>query len=174
MRICRPTSNSLRLPSSGSRISAGCLRPGPQRLRAPRRTRAAPRTTISTGHAPFDKVAQLAVDTLVDVYEIAHPGWLHYKAFARDGAQILLPTLGISREPAKPPLGTNETETVEALRARVLKILRGATSNPELEPGQDGDIPFRVGSSAVFVRIFGDPSFGSGRRSSAIRSGAPS
>ena len=106
---------------------------------------------------PFDKVAQLTVDTLVDVYEIAHPGWLHYKAFARDGAPILLPTLGISREPAKPPLGTDEPETVEALRARVLKIVREATSNPELKPDEEGDIPFRVGSSAVFVRIFGDP-----------------
>src|SRR5262249_24062000 len=81
----------------------------------------------------------------------------HYKAFARGGAQILLPTLGISHEPAKPPLGTNEPETLETLRARVLQIVRQATSNPELEPDQERDIPFRVGSSAVFVRIFGDP-----------------
>ena len=106
---------------------------------------------------PFDKVAQLAVDTLVDVYEIAHPGWMHYKAFARGGAQILLPTLGISREPPKAPPGADVPETVEAIRARVLKLVRGATSNPNLEPDPEGDIRFRFGSSAVFVRIFGDP-----------------
>src|SRR5215470_559829 len=36
---------------------------------------------------PFETVAQLAIDTLVDVYGIAHPGWLHYKTFARGAAR---------------------------------------------------------------------------------------
>ena len=106
---------------------------------------------------PFDTVAQLAVNTLVDVYEISHPGWMHYKAFARGGAQILLPSLGISREAPKASPRTNEPETIEAIRVRVLERVRAVTSDPKLEPDQDGDIPIRVGSSAVFVRIFGDP-----------------
>lgn len=106
---------------------------------------------------PFDKVAQVAVDTLVDVYEIAHPGWMHYKAFARGGAQILLPTLGVSCEHPTAPPREDEPETIEAVRDRVLQGIRGATANQELEPDQAGDIPVRIGSSAVFVRIFGDP-----------------
>jgi hypothetical protein len=105
---------------------------------------------------PFDTVAQVAVDTLADVYAIGHPGWMHYKAFARNGTQILLPTLGISREPPKVP-ANKKPETAEVVRARVLELLRSATSNPELEADREGDIPFRIGSSAVFVRIFDDP-----------------
>lgn len=45
----------------------------------------------------YDVLAQLAVATLRDAYEIGYPGGLQYKAFSEDGGSIRFPTLGIRR-----------------------------------------------------------------------------
>jgi len=45
-------------------------------------------------------VAFTAVRTLIEVLDIPSPGWLQYAAFDSDDHQILIPSLGLKREPA--------------------------------------------------------------------------
>jgi hypothetical protein len=46
----------------------------------------------------FKSVAQIAVQSLREVYEIKHPGELEYKAFHHNGTSIRFPTLRIRRK----------------------------------------------------------------------------
>jgi hypothetical protein len=50
--------------------------------------------------SPVDhtEIAALAVRTLLEIHDVAHPGWLEYGAFDSDDAQILLPGLGLKHE----------------------------------------------------------------------------
>jgi hypothetical protein len=106
---------------------------------------------------PYDAVARMAVRSLVGVFEIPHPGYLHYKAFDKSKRSILIPTLGLMREPPAPPRETPSAKTIEGLRDLVLKTVREASGNADLEFTEDGDIPLRFGSAAVRVRVLDDP-----------------
>jgi hypothetical protein len=99
----------------------------------------------------------MAVRSLVGVFEIPHPGYLHYKAFDKSKRSILIPTLGLMREPPAPPRETPSANTIEGLRDLVLKAVRKASGNADLEFTEDGDIPLRFGSAAVRVRVLDDP-----------------
>jgi len=48
---------------------------------------------------PIDlgEVAVTAVRTLIEVLNVAAPGWLEYRAFDSEDREILLPTLGLKR-----------------------------------------------------------------------------
>ena len=46
----------------------------------------------------FQRLVRLAVDTLRQVYHVAHPGQLQYKAFVSHGPVIRFPTLRLKRE----------------------------------------------------------------------------
>ncbi len=108
----------------------------------------------------FDDVARLAVDTLVDVLQVTHPGQLHYKAFAHGGSRILLPALGPSVQPERQQQGPSETEPPpdgDRIRSLLLDLVRRTTGDDELTLDEDGDIAIRYGSGVVFIRVFGDP-----------------
>ena len=106
---------------------------------------------------PYDAVARMAVRSLVGVFEIPHPACLHYKAFDKSERSILIPTLGLMREPPAPPRETPSATTIEGLRDLVLKAVRKASGNADLEFAEDGDLPLRFGSAAVRVRVLDDP-----------------
>jgi hypothetical protein len=107
----------------------------------------------------FDTVAQLVVDTMVEVLEVHHPGQLHYKAFARGGARILLPELGPSVKPETPqqPTEPEPPPDAERIRSLLLDLVRRVTGNKDLGLDSEGDIPIRYGSGIVLIRVFGNP-----------------
>lgn len=107
---------------------------------------------------PYRDVARLAIDTLIDVFGVVHPGRVRYEAFTRVGTPILLPALGeratyddLAHD--DPRSASTATEVAE----QVLEILREASGNPDLEPDDDGEMAIRFGSSVVFFQVFGDP-----------------
>src|ERR1039457_5449743 len=106
---------------------------------------------------PYDTVARMAVRSLVGVFEIPHPGYLMYKAFDKSKRSILIPTLGLKCEPPAPPCETPSANTTEGFRDLVLKAVRKASGNADLEFTEDGDLPLRFGSAAVRVRVLDDP-----------------
>jgi len=104
---------------------------------------------------PFAEVAELAVRTWRDVLGAVHPGRLHYRAFRVDGQRILLPTLGINPEPDDHPVG--DSSPGGDLGARVRAVLKAFLEVDELVVDDDGDIPIRHGSAAVYVRVIDEP-----------------
>jgi len=106
---------------------------------------------------PYDAVARMAVRSLVGVFEIPHPGYLHYKAFDKSKRSILIPTLGLMREEPAPPPAKPRENTVEELRTLVLKAIREGSGNAGLEFSEGGDLSQRFGSAAVFVRVLDGP-----------------
>lgn len=107
---------------------------------------------------PYQEVARLAVDTLTDVFGVAHPGHVRYEAFTRAGTPILLPALG--ERAAHDDLADDEPRPLSSaaeVAEQVLEILREASGNPDLEPDDDGEMAIRFGSSVVFFQVFGDP-----------------
>lgn len=94
---------------------------------------------------PLDEAAGLAVNTLRKVFEIPRPVGLVYHAFARTREEILLPTLGLEREPARQPL-----------EERVALALKDFLETDELVRDGDGDWPLRSGDDMVYVRVVAD------------------
>ena len=92
--------------------------------------------------------ARLAVATLRKAFEVTRPALLVYTAFSRDRREILLPTLGVARKPANPPL----SERVDA-------ALRDYLETEEIVVDDDGDRPVRCGDAMVYVRVVPDPGF---------------
>jgi hypothetical protein len=93
-------------------------------------------------------MAELAVATLRKVFEVPRPVALAYRAFSRDGAEILLPTLGIEHHKRRPPLD----DRVDAALREYLQI-------DEIIRDEEGDRPVRSGDAMVFVRVVRDPGF---------------
>jgi hypothetical protein len=101
---------------------------------------------------PCADAARMAVRTLTEVFAIQHPGYLVYKAFDKKERTILVPTLGLKREEPAPAAGKPRKETVAGLRKLVLKAIREASGNADLELDADGDVAVRFGSAVVYVR----------------------
>lgn len=113
---------------------------------------------------PFSEVAQLACDTLTTVFGVARPGFLQYSAFAADGTMILLPGLGLAREPdayevkedaveARMPIAP---QSPDELRELLTATIRAITGKDEIITDDDGDIPITFGSTVLFVRVMQD------------------
>jgi hypothetical protein len=98
--------------------------------------------------APATDMAGLAVATLRKVFEVPRPVALVYRAFSRDGEEILLPTLGIEHHKRRPPLD----DRVDAALQEHLEV-------DEVTRDEDGDRPVRSGEAMVFVRVVRDPGF---------------
>ena len=99
----------------------------------------------------WGEAAELAVGTLSKAFDVALPGHLVYRAFDRSGAEIILPVLGLDREPGAAP----EPELAE----RVAAALRGILEVDEVNYDEDGDVPIRCDDAMVFVRVIPDPGF---------------
>jgi hypothetical protein len=110
----------------------------------------------------FGEAAKLAVTTLRDLFQIPYPARLDYDAFDETGKPILIPTLAMVRRKARDE-STKSTgssaETAETLRSKVLQTIRNGSGNPDLDVGEDMDLPVRFNSALVMVRIVGDPPF---------------
>ncbi len=91
---------------------------------------------------PYDAVARMAVRSLAGVF-----------AFDKSKRFILIPTLGLMCEPPAPPREAPSPNTIEGLRDLVLKAVRNASGNADLEFTEDGDLLLRFGSAAVRVRV---------------------
>ena len=105
---------------------------------------------------PFDDVADLAVRTLAQVFEVSHPDQLEYDAFDTEGNQISFP--GLCRRRAQLPGSAAESES--SFAQELLAAVREITGFGDLEFDNDGDIclPLR-GSQVVFVRRLGATPF---------------
>ena len=114
-----------------------------------------------TTPVPYPEVAHLAAQTLREVFTVDHPGFLQYSAFDKEGDRIVLPLLGLKREPA--PAKVNQVDdskrsplvpqNVDELRAALEETLLRFTELSELVHDDDGDIPLTWGSTVVFVRV---------------------
>ena len=100
---------------------------------------------------PVDEVADLAVRTLTQVFEVSHPDQLEYDAFDTKGGQISFP--GLCRGRAQRPGSAAESGSSFALS--LLKAVRESTGLGELEFDSDGDVRLARRSQLVFVRRLG-------------------
>jgi hypothetical protein len=109
---------------------------------------------------PYREIANLAMQTLTEVLEVRHPGLLAYKAFAKGGAEIILPNLGLVRERAAvppeppPPAPTSHEELLEQVKG-VMKTVLGTDT---IVTDAEDDIPVRGESIVTYVRVLqGEP-----------------
>jgi hypothetical protein len=98
---------------------------------------------------PVDEVATLAVSTLTRAYDVPRPGRLVYRAFSREGEEILLPGLGVDRLP--------RAGRHRPLAERVDAALRGWLGVDTISFDDEGDVPVRRGDAMTFVRTLTDP-----------------
>ncbi|MCC7058696.1 MAG: hypothetical protein IT508_00530 [Burkholderiaceae bacterium] len=97
-------------------------------------------------------LAALAVTTLVDVLDVAHPGFLEYKAFDSQERTLVFDQLGLRR--VTPPTGT---DLVADLEHRLLATVREITGLCSLEYDHERDIGFAYGRMAVLISLIGNP-----------------
>jgi hypothetical protein len=96
----------------------------------------------------FLAVAGLAVSTLVDVFDVSHPGYLEYKAFSSDGNSIIFSSLGLKRE-----IEDVDSDQKSKLPERLLETVRELTNIDSWEFDEDGDIGgIEFGCVTSFVR----------------------
>lgn len=100
---------------------------------------------------PFDEVADLAVRTLAQIFEISHPDQIEYDAFDTKGNQISFPRLCRRR----PQRSGSAAESDSSFAQELLAATREVTGFGDLEFDNDGDICLPRGSQVVFVRRLG-------------------
>ena len=104
---------------------------------------------------PFDEVADLAVRTLIQIFEVSHPDPLEYEAFHTEGDQLSFP--GLCRRRVQRPGSAAESES--SFAQELLAAIREITGFGDLEFDNDGDICLPRGSQVVFVRRLGTTPF---------------
>jgi len=104
---------------------------------------------------PFGEVADLAVRTLVQIFEVSHPDQIEYDAFNTKGNQIPFP--GLCRRRAQRLSSAAESES--SFAQELLAAIREITGFGDLEFDNDGDICLPRGSQVVFVRRLGATPF---------------
>ena len=97
-----------------------------------------------------EQVADLAVQTLAEIMQVPHPGFLEYQAFDADGGSLPLPGLGMKQ-------ATSTDEGRERGALRLLAMLQEITGISDLAYDEDGDIGLRYGSALTFIRLISDP-----------------
>ena len=111
---------------------------------------------------PFAQVAEVAVQTLRDVYGAASPGDLRYRsgAFAAHHGPVPEPRLGIPPDRPVPehpaaavvPGQTHPAPEPDEAAAALQRALAEFVAGADLIADRDGDLPIRVGSALMFVR----------------------
>lgn len=104
---------------------------------------------------PFDEVADLAVRTLAQIFEISHPDQIEYDAFDTKGNQISFPRLCRRRAQRSGSAAESDFSFAQEL----LAAIREVTSLCDLEFDSDGDICLHWRSQVVFVRRLAEMSF---------------
>jgi hypothetical protein len=100
---------------------------------------------------PYAAVAELAVRTLIEVLRVPHPGFLQYDSFDADNHPLRWPRLGLKR--------ADEAPGAAGLPQRLLTTVRLVTGLTELDYDADGDLMLRYGSTAVQIRLVGQPPY---------------
>ena len=100
-----------------------------------------------------EAVANMAIETLVAVLGVPHPGMLEYEAFDSGGSSLEFRQLGLKIVDRKPQ------EKVAALDANalLLKTIADVTGFSDLAFDSDGDIGVRYGSMIAYARVIGTP-----------------
>jgi hypothetical protein len=111
---------------------------------------------------PFALVAQMAVDTLRDVYGVTHPGTLMYKAASTSGTKVRMPQLGLREEPAPSPPKLPKIEVeinldTTTLRDEILHTLQVEFGEQSAVIDDDNDVALRWHDAVLFLRIVDDP-----------------
>lgn len=109
---------------------------------------------------PYTEVVSLAVRTFNTVLSVSHPRQLTYRAFGQGGTEIIIPTLGIPREPMNKDQQRRseepEAKTPEELLEQVKRVMKPILGVEEIVVDEDGDIPVRYGNVVVYVRVLKD------------------
>jgi hypothetical protein len=108
--------------------------------------------------APFAAVAALAVETLREVYGVAHTGQLVCRAFQSTGRAILLPTLRLNRSPRDPNRSDLEVlarrpKNQDELKSALLEAVTEATGLTDLEYGEHDGFSLSYDGTPVFLRV---------------------
>ena len=95
--------------------------------------------------APFAAIAALAVETVREVYGVAHRGELAYRAFDANGPDLLLPTLRLNRSrhssgPTADGVVARRLRNQAELQAAVLKTLAESMEIPDLAFDENGSL----------------------------------
>ena len=104
---------------------------------------------------PFEEVADFAVRTLFEVFEVAHPDQLVYNAFHTEGGQFSFPDL--CRREAQQADSAAESES--SFAQELLLAIREVTGFGDLEFDKDGDVCLPRDSQVIFVRRLGTTPF---------------
>jgi len=104
---------------------------------------------------PFAEVARLAVRTFREVYGVPNPSVLTYRSFAKGGRPFAQPTLGIDPTPKENVRPESEpvVPTTEELKPLVEAAVKRFLDADVVHYDEQGDIPIRMGSALVFVRV---------------------
>ncbi len=100
-----------------------------------------------------DSVATMAIETLISILGVAHPGMLEYEAFDSAGSILEFRQLGLKLTDRKPRPDTPEPDASQLL----LKTISEVTGFTDLELDGDGDIGVRYGSMIAYARVIGTP-----------------
>lgn len=108
---------------------------------------------------PFADITELACATLRDIYGATTPSFLEYTAADADGNPLALDALGIEIHGGDEdddrdveidlPRPESPAELYDALAATLRHVLTDATVHRD----DDGDVPIRWGSTAVYARV---------------------
>lgn len=110
---------------------------------------------------PYSDVSSLMVRTLSEVLAAPSPNVLRYRAFAKGGPEIIIPTLGIIREPLHTDRRTEVSQPTtasspEELLDQVKAVMKPILGTEEVLTDEEGDIPVRYGNVMVYVRVSKD------------------
>lgn len=100
-----------------------------------------------------EAVANMAIETLVAILGVSHPGMLEYEAFDSAGSSLEFGQLGLKITDRKPPKEADAPDANELL----LKTISDVTGFSDLELDGDGDIGVRYGSMIAYARVIGTP-----------------
>ena len=107
------------------------------------------------GKGEFGPAATIAVRTLRDVYGFGKTGSLRYRAFDREGGDILLPTLGIGRSPK--PAEEIAADLPASLGEQVLDVVSEGLGVEGARFDSKGFLTLEADGEPVFVLLLGDP-----------------
>jgi hypothetical protein len=111
---------------------------------------------------PYASAAQMAVDTLRDVYGVMHPGTLVYTAASSTGTKVRMPQLGLREEPAPSPPKLPKIEVeinldATTLRNEILRTLQVEFGKESAVIDDENDVALRWHNAVLFLRIVDDP-----------------
>lgn len=108
---------------------------------------------------PFDAIAQLACATLEQIYGAAAPSYLEYTAADADDNPLSLDALGIDVQHIDETgdldveVDLPRPESPEELFEALAQTLRHVLTDAAVFRDDDGDVPIRWGSTAVYARV---------------------